>query len=101
MNDQSRYAQDAGQHPHTPGEDPRGSGQPRETPARQSGAEPDAVHSGAPEDNPQHNTAPDGLPGDQDDAPLGGDRTTQQQLEADTPVEEDALKSLDPDDTPD
>lgn len=36
----------------------------------------------------------------QDDAPLGGDQSTEDRLEADTAVEEDALKSLDPDDTP-
>lgn len=33
-------------------------------------------------------------------APLGGDRSTEERLEADTAVEEDALKALDPDDTP-
>lgn len=31
-----------------------------------------------------------------DDAPLGGDETTEEQLEADNEVEEDMLKSLDP-----
>ena len=34
------------------------------------------------------------------DAPLGGDENTEDQLTADTAVERDALKSLDPDDTP-
>jgi hypothetical protein len=37
---------------------------------------------------------------DSGDAPLGGDETTEENLEADNPVEEDALESLDPDDTP-
>lgn len=32
--------------------------------------------------------------------PLGGDETTEDQLEADNPVEEDTLRMLDPDDTP-
>ncbi|MDT0158183.1 hypothetical protein Q9R19_11155 [Microbacterium sp. ARD32] len=92
MNDrQSSQHPDAGQYPHTPGQDPAGSGRPR-----QAGAH---AHTGEPEDNPQHNTAPDGVPGD-DDAPLGGDETTEDQLDADTPVERDALKSLDPDDAP-
>ncbi|PKI89675.1 hypothetical protein CW368_12670 [Actinomycetales bacterium SN12] len=35
-----------------------------------------------------------------DDAPLGGDENTEDQLTADTAVERDALKSLDPDDSP-
>lgn len=30
------------------------------------------------------------------DAPIGGDETTEDQLEADNPAEEDTLKSLDP-----
>ena len=34
------------------------------------------------------------------DAPLGGDETTEDQLDADNPVEKDMLKSLDPDDNP-
>ncbi len=34
------------------------------------------------------------------DAPLGGDRTTEEQLDADNEVEEDTLKTLDPDDPP-
>lgn len=33
-------------------------------------------------------------------APLGGDANTAQQLDADNEVEEDSLKSLDPDDSP-
>ncbi len=35
-----------------------------------------------------------------DDAPLGGDETTEEQLDADNPVEEDTLKTLDPDAPP-
>jgi|GEM_PF-2713168 len=34
------------------------------------------------------------------DAPLGGDETTEQQLEADNPVEEATLAALDPDNAP-
>ena len=35
-----------------------------------------------------------------DDAPTGGDETTEDQLEADNPAEEDTLKTLDPGDAP-
>lgn len=35
-----------------------------------------------------------------DDAPTGGIETTEEQLEADNPVEEDTLKTLEPDDPP-
>lgn len=35
-----------------------------------------------------------------DDAPLGGDETTEDELEADNAVEEDTLATLDPDDAP-
>lgn len=34
------------------------------------------------------------------DAPLGGDQTTADQLDADNPTEEDTLKTLDPDSPP-
>jgi hypothetical protein len=34
------------------------------------------------------------------DAPLGGDETTEDQLEADNPAEEEMLKTLDPDSPP-
>ena len=34
------------------------------------------------------------------DAPVGGDETTEEQLDADNPVEEDTLKTLDPDAQP-
>jgi hypothetical protein len=36
----------------------------------------------------------------ENDAPTGGDETTEDQLEADNPVEEDTLKTLDPDAPP-
>jgi len=85
---------DAGQHPHTPGQDPQGSGEPREP------AGPEGQHTGDTHDNPAHNTAPDGRKGIGGDAPLGGDQNTENQLDADTAVEQDALKSLDPDDSP-
>ncbi|QIG41164.1 hypothetical protein G5T42_07215 [Microbacterium sp. 4R-513] len=32
-----------------------------------------------------------------EDAPTGGDETTEEQLQADNPAEEDMLKALDPD----
>ncbi len=35
-----------------------------------------------------------------DDAPLGGDDTTEEQLDADNKIEEDMLKTLDPDAPP-
>ena len=34
------------------------------------------------------------------DNPVGGDETTEEQLEADNPAEEDTLKTLDPDAPP-
>jgi hypothetical protein len=34
------------------------------------------------------------------DARKGGDATTEEQLDADNPVEEDTVKSLDPNDSP-
>ena len=48
----------------------------------------DTASGGAPE--PRHS----------DDAPLGGAETTEEELEADNPVEEDTLKTLDPDAPP-
>lgn len=66
-----------------------------------------AEHSGDPADNPAHNTAPDGQGGAQadgqageDGAPLGGDETTEAQLDSDNAVEDDTLRMLDPDDPP-
>lgn len=43
---------------------------------------------------------PNDTPDDGQGNPLGGDETTEDQLEADNPVEEDTLRMLDPDDTP-
>lgn len=34
------------------------------------------------------------------DAPVGGDETTEDELDADNPVEQDTLKTLDPDAPP-
>lgn len=39
----------------------------------------------------------DKRPEEEDDAPLGGDEQTEERLEADNAVEEDMLKTLDPD----
>lgn len=39
-------------------------------------------------------------PGDTEEAPTGGDETTEAQLYADNEVEEDTLKTLDPDAPP-
>lgn len=36
----------------------------------------------------------------EDDAPTGGDETTEEQLQADNPAEEDTLKTLDPGSAP-
>ena len=48
----------------------------------------------------QPTASTDSSTGADDDAPLGGDENTEDQLTADTAVERDALKALDPDDTP-
>ncbi|MFS2279693.1 hypothetical protein V2S04_02580 [Microbacterium sp. OR21] len=87
MNEQERtpkYGSPDGQHPHVPGHDPLGSGMPRQPEFRQ--AQPTASTGSST--------------GADDDAPLGGDENTEDQLTADTAVERDALKALDPDDTP-
>lgn len=42
----------------------------------------------------------DTTPAETEDAPTGGDQATEDQLEADNPVEEDTLKTLDPGDAP-
>lgn len=42
----------------------------------------------------------DGPAAEDDDSPTGGDQNTEDQLEADNAVEEDMLKSLDPDAPP-
>jgi len=111
MNDQERtpkYGSPDGQHPHVPGHDPLGTGMPRQQEAWPSEpaedapapeAETGASAGEAPVDEadaaPEAGDAPAG-----DGAPLGGDDNTEDQLTADTAVERDALKSLDPDDTP-
>lgn len=49
---------------------------------------------------PAQDPASSGNQSQRTDAPTGGDETTEEELEADNAVEEDALKALDPDDTP-
>ncbi|MGX1792600.1 hypothetical protein ACWIDW_06610 [Microbacterium sp. NPDC055312] len=107
MNEQTpMYGSPDGQHPHVPGHDPLGSGLPRQQDAAQ--AEPDASTDDASEpadgaSEPAGEPASDPADASEaadDDAPLGGDENTEEQLTADTAVERDALKSLDPDDTP-
>ncbi|WP_307361902.1 hypothetical protein [Microbacterium murale] len=55
----------------------------------------DRIPDPAEERRPEHPAAHDDA-----GAPLGGDETTEEQLEADNEVEEDALKALNPDDAP-
>ncbi|MCR2763139.1 hypothetical protein NQ152_06390 [Microbacterium sp. zg.B48] len=43
---------------------------------------------------------PDASAAGEDDAPLGGDETTEEHLDADNAVEEDMLKTLDPEAPP-
>ncbi|MGF2949950.1 hypothetical protein [Microbacterium alcoholitolerans] len=76
------------QAPHVPGQSPGGSGLPRQRDAKLPTA------PGSDED--EKKSAPPG----EEDAPLGGSEVTEDELTADTEVERDALKSLDPDDTP-
>jgi len=95
MND-ARKSQDGRQHPHTPGQDPQGSGEPRDRSTLPD--DPQDPQDRAPVE-PESQRAPR-RDDDGDDAPLGGDQSTEDRLEADTAVEEDALKGLDPDDTP-
>ncbi|UNK71333.1 hypothetical protein [Microbacterium sp. H1-D42] len=78
--------------PHVPGLDPRGTGLPRKLgdvlkPPSKGPSEP-APRSAQTE------------PSGDEDAPLGGSEVTEEQLTADTAVEQDALKAFDPDDTP-
>lgn len=77
------------QHPHVPGQDPLGSGLPRQS---------DAWHAKRGGSDGTDDGEGKTTPGD--DAPLGGSETTEEQLTADTAVERDTLKSLDPDDSP-
>lgn len=72
------------QAPHVPGQ---GSGMPRQRDA-------EAVPPREPADA-ESAESPQGH-----GAPLGGSKVTEEQLSADTDVERDALKALDPDDTP-
>lgn len=88
--------------PHVPGQNPEGSGLPRQRDAVLP-TPPDAEEDGpAPAektpatDDDEKKSDPPG----EDDAPLGGSKVTEDELTADTEVERDALKSLDPDDTP-
>lgn len=83
------------QFPHVPGQDPRDSGMPRER-----GIHPAENAEEAADDAAQSARETGDSPPDEGDAPLGGTETTEDELTADTAVERDALKSLDPDDTP-
>jgi hypothetical protein len=55
----------------------------------------DRLPDPAEERRPEHPAAHD-----DEGAPLGGDETTEEQLDADNAVEEDTLESLNPDDSP-
>ncbi|MDQ0615197.1 hypothetical protein QF046_002838 [Microbacterium sp. W4I4] len=97
----AREPQDSRQHPHTPGQDPQGSGLPRDRDALPS--DPQDAQGRAPVEPESQREPRDGRSDDEDgedDAPLGGDQSTEDRLQADTAVEEDALKALDPDDSP-
>nr|WP_201471754.1 hypothetical protein [Microbacterium hydrocarbonoxydans] len=82
------------------GESPRGAlqGDAREGDpqgATQGGAlQGDSSHGASPHGAIQGDASPDR------DAALGGDENTEEQLTADTDVEKDTLRTLDPDDTP-
>lgn len=63
--------------------------------AAQGGAlQGDSSHGDSPRGAIQGDAGPDR------DAALGGDETTERQLDADNPAEEDSLKTLDPDNPP-
>ena len=51
-------------------------------------------------DDPRDAHAGDQQPSRSNEAPIGGDETTEEQLDADNPVEEDTLRTLDPDAPP-
>ncbi len=100
-------------HPEEPAEGAAGGGDSLghrtphpEEPAEGSGDATRGGHTGDPEEIPEHNSAPDGVPGEsgepgeRQDSPLGGDETTEEQLDSDNAVEDDTLKTLDPDDPP-
>ncbi|MBY6062175.1 hypothetical protein [Microbacterium esteraromaticum] len=85
--DEHADATDAAQRPHVPGHNPLGTGMPRQRDTTEM---------------PDDDTDDDGdVPVDGAPSPLGGSKTTEDQLTADTELEKDALKALDPDDTPD
>lgn len=44
---------------------------------------------------PSTGPTPDAVEESETDAPIGGSETTEEQLEADNPVEEDTIKALD------
>jgi len=82
------------------GESPRGAiqgdaGEGDPQGATQGGAlQGDSSHGASPHGAIQGDASPDR------DAALGGDENTEEQLTADTDVEKDTLRTLDPDDTP-
>lgn len=104
MNDPERtpkYGSPDGQHPHVPGHDPLGSGMPRQQEWAQAASSESADDASPPDESAAANASQEPAGDRADDgAPLGGDENTEDQLTADTAVERDALKSLDPDDTP-
>lgn len=63
-----------------------------------------AAQGGAIQGDSSHGESPrgaiQGSADDDRDAPLGGDRNTAEQLESDNEVEDDTLRSLDPDNPP-
>ncbi|MDQ7879207.1 hypothetical protein Q9R08_14555 [Microbacterium sp. QXD-8] len=52
------------------------------------------------DETPRDDSAADERPVSGDGNPVGGDQTTEDQLEADNPVEADTLETLDPDNPP-
>ncbi|WP_426185236.1 hypothetical protein [Microbacterium sp. TWP3-1-2b2] len=50
--------------------------------------------------DPAEERHPENLAAHDEGASLGGDESTEEQLDADNAVEEDTLKSLNPDDSP-
>lgn len=104
--DEAARAADAMQIPHVPGLDPRGTGMPRQRDMPRAPA-PETDEKAAKDDSARHDgsaaddeSADRSSPPGEGDAPLGGTEITEEHLTADTAVERDALKSLDPDDSP-
>lgn len=86
-------------HPQDPAEGAPGVDVPDEDNGGQGGAQGGAIQGDSSEgDSPRG--AIQGDAGPDRDAPLGGDSTTEEQLDADNPTEEDTLRSLDPNDPP-